>query len=105
MSNKMKAKITFVIVGLVAAIVLSSAGSARAATWTQKADMPTARNWLATSVVDGKIYPIGGYDFYHGTELATVEVYDPVTDGGGPSGVTLATASLQCTMGQEVRYT
>ena len=76
----MKAKITFVVVGLVAAIVLTSAESARAGTWTQKADMPTARNWLSTSVVDGKIYAIGGMTVYRGTDLATVEVYDPVTD-------------------------
>ena len=75
-----KIKITFVVVGLVIAIMLTSAGSARADTWTQKTDMPTARNWLSTSVVDGKIYAIGGYNVYHGTELATVEVYDPVTD-------------------------
>lgn len=76
----MKTKITFVLVGLVAAIVLSSAGSARAATWTQKTDMPTARSWLSTSVVDGKIYAIGGLTSLRGTDLATVEVYDPVTD-------------------------
>jgi N-acetylneuraminic acid mutarotase len=84
MSNKMKNKITFILVGLVTAIVLSSAGSARAATWTQKADMPTARNWLSTSVVDGKVYAIGGLTVYRGTDLATVEVYDPVTDTWTP---------------------
>ena len=75
-----KIKITFVVVGLVIAIMLTSAGSARAATWTQKADMPTARNWLSTSVVDGKVYAIGGVTVYRGTDLATVEMYDPVTD-------------------------
>ncbi len=80
----MKTKITFVLAGLVTAIVLTSAGSARAATWTQKADMPTARNWLSTSVVDGKVYAIGGLTVYGGTDLATVEVYDPVTDTWTP---------------------
>ncbi len=75
-----KTKITFVIAGFVAAIVLSSAGSARAATWTQKADMPTARYVLSTSVVNGKIYAIGGRTVYGGTKLATVEEYDPATD-------------------------
>ncbi len=76
----MKIKITFVVAGLVTAIVLTSAGSARAATWTQRADMPTTRSWLSTSVVDGKIYAIGGLTVFGGTDLATVEVYDPVTD-------------------------
>ncbi len=80
MSNKMKIKITFALVGLVAAIVLTSAGSARADTWTQKADMPTARYSLSTSVVNGKIYAIGGTTVYGGTKLATVEEYDPATD-------------------------
>ncbi|TKJ34458.1 MAG: hypothetical protein CEE38_18100 [Planctomycetes bacterium B3_Pla] len=75
-----KIRITFVVVGLVTAIVLTGAGSARAATWTQKADMPTARSGPSTSVVDGKIYAIGGVTAYRGTDLATVEVYDPVTD-------------------------
>ena len=46
--------------------------------WTKKADMPTARGWLSTSVVDGKIYAIGGAGF--GGILATVEEYDPRTD-------------------------
>jgi multidrug resistance efflux pump len=50
MSNKMKNKITFVIVGLVAAIVLASTASASAATWTQKADMPTPRDARNNSV-------------------------------------------------------
>jgi N-acetylneuraminic acid mutarotase len=71
----MKTKITFVLVGSVAAIVLSSAGSARADTWTQKADMPTARHTLSTSAVDGKIYAFGGVG-----GLQTVEEYDPATD-------------------------
>ncbi|MBW7989121.1 MAG: hypothetical protein FVQ84_03770 [Planctomycetes bacterium] len=76
MENRiMKTKITFVVVGLVAAIVLGSAGSARAATWTQKTNMPTARWNLSTSVVDGKIYAIGGLG-----GLKKVEEYNPATD-------------------------
>ena len=50
-------------------------------TWTQKADMPTPRSYLSTSVMDGKIYAIGGMS--SSTEqgrLETVEVYDPATD-------------------------
>ncbi|MCH8118188.1 MAG: hypothetical protein IIC00_00500 [Planctomycetes bacterium] len=83
-NSRKKTKITFALVVLVAAIMLASAASARAATWTRKADMPTARNWLSTSVVDGKIYAIGGMTVYRGTDLATVEVYDPVTDTWTP---------------------
>ena len=46
-------------------------------TWTKKADMPTARFGLSASVVNGKIYVIGG-----GKDecLSTVEEYDPATD-------------------------
>ncbi len=47
-------------------------------TWTEKVNMPTARCFLSTSVVDGKIYAIGGDD---GTQaFAVVEEYDPVKD-------------------------
>jgi len=51
-------------------------------TWTKKKSMPTARYGLATSVVDGKIYAIGGSTQYGeiGSPVATVEEYDPVTD-------------------------
>ncbi|MFC1793953.1 kelch repeat-containing protein, partial [Planctomycetota bacterium] len=50
-------------------------------TWTEKADMPTGRVFLASSVVDGKIYVIGGYNFWGGgAALAAVEEYDPATD-------------------------
>ncbi|MBW7990555.1 MAG: hypothetical protein FVQ84_11140 [Planctomycetes bacterium] len=70
-----KTKITLIVVGLVIAIMLTSAGSARAATWTQKTPMPTARWDLSTSVVDGKIYAIGGLG-----GLKKVEEYNPATD-------------------------
>ena len=75
-----KTKITFIVVGLVTAIVLSSAESARAATWTQRADMPTARMGLSnsTSVVDGKIYAISALQ--GSARLKKVEEYDPATD-------------------------
>ena len=47
--------------------------------WTKKADMPTARFFLGTCAVDGKIYAIGGALRPH-VGCATVEEYDPVTD-------------------------
>jgi len=51
-------------------------------TWEERADMPTARAFLATSAVGGKIYAIGGTPpgpnvvMGGGVELSTVEVYD-----------------------------
>jgi N-acetylneuraminic acid mutarotase len=51
-------------------------------TWTTKANMPTARLLLSTSMVNGKIYVIGGESrgaaALHG--MSTVEEYDPATD-------------------------
>jgi N-acetylneuraminic acid mutarotase len=44
-------------------------------TWVRKADMPTARLGLSTSVVNGKIHTIGGL---RGTHV--VEEYDPSAD-------------------------
>jgi RNA polymerase sigma factor (sigma-70 family) len=56
-------------------------------TWTQKADMPTARCWSGAAVVDGKIYVIGGsmnrdpdIDSVYPPTTAAVEEYDPATD-------------------------
>ena len=59
-------------------------------TWERKSDMPTARSGVSVSVVDGKIYAIGGTKTKtiqvprgfssESEELATVEMYDPVTD-------------------------
>jgi N-acetylneuraminic acid mutarotase len=48
-------------------------------TWTTKAPMPTARLWFSASVVDGKIFVIGGA-LVTKEMLSTVEVYDPATD-------------------------
>jgi len=47
--------------------------------WVKKADMPTARFCLSTSVVNGKIYAIGG-DSQNLADLKTVEEYDPTKD-------------------------
>ncbi len=48
-------------------------------TWTQKADMPTARYIPGSAVVDGKIYVIGGASVQYGFTGA-VEEYNPATD-------------------------
>jgi len=74
----MKKKISIVLV-----LVLSLATVSLAAedTWTQKADMPTARFGCAASVVNGKIYVIGGEQVHNNpTPFAVVEMYDPATD-------------------------
>jgi N-acetylneuraminic acid mutarotase len=49
-------------------------------TWTWKTDMPTARSAAPSSVVNGKIYVIGGFTRFNGVSLSTVEQYDPATD-------------------------
>lgn len=48
----------------------------------KKADMPTPRDALSTSMVNGKIYAIGGKpgSFAAGSPLSIVEEYNPQTD-------------------------
>jgi RNA polymerase sigma factor (sigma-70 family) len=49
-------------------------------TWTKKADMPTTPRWYhSSSVVNGKIYVIGGTTSQE-NKFSIVEEYDPVTD-------------------------
>jgi N-acetylneuraminic acid mutarotase len=74
----MKTRITMTLAGLAIAILFTSATGVRAETWTQKADMPTRRYVLFSSVVNGKIYAIGGDPGTGGT--SRVEAYNPVTD-------------------------
>jgi hypothetical protein len=45
--------------------------------WAPRTPMPTARTWLTSSVVNGIIYVIGGYN---GAYLSTNEAYDPATN-------------------------
>jgi N-acetylneuraminic acid mutarotase len=47
--------------------------------WTPKADMPTARFGLSATVVDGRVYAIGG-GVYRGGMVRTVEEYNPATN-------------------------
>ena len=49
-------------------------------TWTQEVDMPTERGWLSASLVDGKLYAIGGgpssgLQYSLPMELGTVEEF------------------------------
>ena len=66
-------------------LVMTSLSSAIEDPWTTRANMPTARLCLSTSVINGKIYAIGGAIAIRvqprGQEVvSTVEEYDPVTD-------------------------
>lgn len=47
--------------------------------WTTRSPMPTPRLDMTATVLDGRIYVMGGIDASE-TPLATVECYDPVTD-------------------------
>ena len=46
-------------------------------TWTAAPEMPSGRFAPRSSVVDGKIYVIGGMGDWPGSAYGTVEVYDP----------------------------
>ena len=61
-------------------IVVCLAHQVEAGTWTQKADIPTARHWCGTAVVDGKIYIIGGDISTSWGMTAVLEEYDPAAD-------------------------
>ncbi len=47
--------------------------------WQTRAPMPVKRQEIATAVLDGKVYVLGGYDEMR-RSTATVEVYNPTTD-------------------------
>jgi N-acetylneuraminic acid mutarotase len=49
-------------------------------TWTPKTDMPARRAYLSASVVNGKIYAIGGGRDLATSGRSTVEEYDPAAD-------------------------
>ena len=48
--------------------------------WAGRADMPTARGGMSTSVVDGVVYAIGGSVQMRVQFFRTVEAYDPAKD-------------------------
>jgi len=72
----MKKRIAFL---LVVALFFASTNLAVEGPWITKADMPTARIYLSTGVVNGKIYAIGGASRVE-VGISTVEEYDPATD-------------------------
>lgn len=58
---------------------LTSRLSAQGGTWTALAPMPSSRQEVASAVLAGKMYVLGGYDG-NGASTDTVEVYNPATD-------------------------
>ena len=77
----MKIRWTFGILAICVLFVINIGELAAEKTWTQRADMPTARYNFDTCIVDGKVFAIGGeIDVFGDRAIATVEVYDPKTD-------------------------
>src|SRR5262245_41587005 len=72
-------KLAGVIIGIAAVLsasLLPALGQSTSAGWSTLAPMPTARQEISVSVLDGKVFVIAGYDA-NGQSTATVEVYDP----------------------------
>jgi N-acetylneuraminic acid mutarotase len=69
-----------IIITLSLGTLITSCSFQRA--WVRKADLPTGRSFLTTTVLDGKIYAMGGIrgkpEGYAGS--ARVEVYDPASN-------------------------
>lgn len=73
------------VIALAALIPLAGCATVPGGEWTTRAQMPTGRWELATCVVDGKIYAIGGgsgtsTSFNNVETFSAVEMYDPETD-------------------------
>jgi N-acetylneuraminic acid mutarotase len=68
------------VLGLLLCLILVSTGRAQNGyTWQLGAPMPVFRQELATGVLGGMVYVLGGYD-QPVNSTDTVEVYNPVTD-------------------------
>ncbi len=78
----MKRHSIWILAGLTVIELLwfSLIGLAREDEWTKRSDMPTARLALSASMVNGKIYAIGGWSCAGWHALSTIEEYDPATD-------------------------
>ncbi|MHC4500953.1 MAG: Kelch repeat-containing protein [Planctomycetota bacterium] len=70
-----------ILFALVLVLGLTTMSLAAEYNWAQKADMPTARFVHSASVVDGKIYVIGGMTSEpDSVGVWPMEVYDPIAD-------------------------
>jgi len=73
------------LVGIVAGIVYGGGRAKADFVWARKADMPIKKDLHSTSVVDGKIYSIGGWHAIgewnpEWEALTRVDEYNPTTD-------------------------
>ena len=69
---------------IVAAVAISAPNAvattpAGALTWTAQPPIPTARGCLASAVLKGNIYVVGGFTSGESSTLNTAEAYDPQT--------------------------
>jgi N-acetylneuraminic acid mutarotase len=78
--SKMNAIRIYKVLVIAVLFGIANMSSANEGVWSRKADMLMGRLCPSTSVVDGKIYAIGGGRGISGSYLSTVEVYDPATD-------------------------
>ena len=60
-------------------VLVSTSWTQDGGTWETRAPMPVSRQELASGVLNGKLYVIGGYDAVRAS-TATVQVYNPSTD-------------------------
>ena len=67
--------LSLALILLASFLVILNSASAAEDSWVSKAQMPTARGYLGVSVVDEKIYAIGGSG-----PIGVNEEYDPATD-------------------------
>ena len=78
--GKMRRNFSASVFGLFFWLIFVSIGWAQTGgAWQLGLPMPALRQELATEVLDGKVYVIGGYD-ENGDSTATVQVYDPIAD-------------------------
>jgi hypothetical protein len=77
-------KLEFTMLSGVLAVIcllgMTSISLAQGDTWTFKTPMPTGRGFLSGTVLDGKIYVVGGTDNTQLDAIALVEMYDPVSN-------------------------
>ena len=64
----------------ITAVLLFRAPAKAQEEWVYKNPIPMARSYCSSSVLDGKIYAIGGADGNSPVNLDVLEVYDPTTD-------------------------
>ena len=75
--STVRTKFSAPIFGLLFWLIFVSSGQTQnGGTWQTRAPMPVSRQELATGVLNGKVYVIGGYDG-NGNSTATVQVHNP----------------------------